>query len=177
MWEVSRARASCCSNNVTALGQRAAVTPRAAVLTMRANTSIVREAHLRKPSACIYPVSIPERHRALNACPIWRLAFLTTSATAQPKAHQHPATTAGNTPAASQFHWLVDDYHFSTSSPSVSAVSRSQAWSTVGAATVHLPALDYYVCVPSKSLVTCRALDVSNTTSISCLLLRRHCHD
>jgi hypothetical protein len=60
----------------------------------REDKSCRKKAPLKKLSACIFP-SIPERHLALTAHPIWRLTLLLTSPTARAKIHHPPPAGLG----------------------------------------------------------------------------------
>jgi hypothetical protein len=95
-----------------------------------------------KLSACISP-SIPGRHLALTACPIWRLAFLLTSPTARARTHQQPAWTAVSIAWLYQRPLARPYLLFSTSTPSRRTASRAWRPLMLSSATIDLPTAGY----------------------------------
>jgi hypothetical protein len=95
-----------------------------------------------KLSACM-SLSIPGRHLALTACPIWRLAFLLTSPTARARTHQQPAWTAVSIASLYQRPLARRYLLFSTSTPSLRTASRAWRPLMLSSATIDLPTTVY----------------------------------
>jgi hypothetical protein len=100
--------------------------------------SIFTVQQIWKLSACISP-SIPGRHLALTACPIWRLAFVLTSPTARARTHQQPAWTAVSIASLYQRPLARRYLLFSTSTPSLRTASRAWRPLMLSSATIDLP--------------------------------------